>query len=355
MGTLYSNLKFLSFQNHLEAIRECRVLAPVHIRIKPTNHCNHDCWYCAYHVDNLQLGEEMDQRDAIPETKMLEIIDDIVEIGVRAVTFSGGGEPLIYKPLIECVRRLAAGGVKVAALTNGSNLKGEMADVLAEHGTWLRVSLDGWDEASYSHARGVPEGTFGKLLEKMRAFTRRDTRCVLGASFIIDKHNYGHVAAICRTLRDVGVNHVKLSGVVVGNSVEENSQYHAAIRDEVTRQVEQARKLEDDDFSVVDHYHELEGRVFDKLYSFCPFLQFQPVIAADRRVYTCHDKAYNQEGLLGAIEERSFRDFWFSEENRERIYSFDPSHSCHHHCTVHGKNLAILEYLALDPDHTPFV
>lgn len=355
MSALYSDLKFLGFQEHLEAIRERRVLAPVHIRIKPTNHCNHDCWYCAYHVDNLQLGEGMDLRDAIPEAKMLEIIDDIVEMGVRAVTFSGGGEPLIYKPLPECIRRLAAGGVKVAALTNGSNLKGEMADVFAEYGTWIRVSLDGWDEASYSHARGVPEGTFGKLLENMRAFATRDTSCVLGTSFNIDQHNHGHVADICRTLRDVGVNHVKLSGVVVGNNVAENNQYHAKIRDEVTRQIEEARKLEDDDFSVIDLYHELEDRVFEKSYHFCPFLQFRPVIAADQMVYTCQDKAYNQEGLLGSIKERGFRDYWFSEENRDRLYSFDPSRSCHHHCTVHSKNLAILEYLALDPDHTPFV
>ncbi|MEO5344109.1 MAG: radical SAM protein [Gammaproteobacteria bacterium SHHR-1] len=355
MSTLYSNLKFLSYSEHLEAIRERRVLAPVHIRIKPTNRCNHDCWYCAYHVDNLQLGEEMDQRDTIPEAKMLEIIDDIVEMGVRAVTFSGGGEPLIYKPLPECVERLAAGGVKVAALTNGSNLKGRVAEVFAEHGTWLRVSLDGWDEASYSHARGVPEGTFGKLLDNLRAFVHLGSRCVLGASYIIDQHNHAHVADACRILRDVGLNHVKLSGVVVGNGVDENNRYHAEIRDQVERQIELARELENDDFTVVDHYHELAGRVFEKSYDFCPFLQFQPVIAADCRVYTCHDKAYNQEGLLGSIEERSFRDFWFSEENHERIYSFNPSRSCHHHCTVHSKNLAILEYLALDPEHIPFV
>ena len=41
----------------------------------------------------------MDLRDRMPEAKMIELVDDIVAMGVEAVTFLGGGKPLIYKPL----------------------------------------------------------------------------------------------------------------------------------------------------------------------------------------------------------------------------------------------------------------
>ena len=34
-------------------------------------------------------------RDFIPKAKMMEIIDDLVDMGVKAVTFSGGGDPFI--------------------------------------------------------------------------------------------------------------------------------------------------------------------------------------------------------------------------------------------------------------------
>jgi 2-iminoacetate synthase ThiH len=57
-----------------------RILPPLHIRIKPTNVCNHNCGYCAYRVDNLQLGKDMVTKNQIPREKMLEIIDDIVEM-----------------------------------------------------------------------------------------------------------------------------------------------------------------------------------------------------------------------------------------------------------------------------------
>ena len=99
MKNVYSDLKFMNYGNTLSALRSREIVPPVHIRIKPTNICNHDCWYCAYHVSDVQLGGEMGARDVMPFEKLNEIADDIIEMGVAAVTFSGGGEPLLYKRL----------------------------------------------------------------------------------------------------------------------------------------------------------------------------------------------------------------------------------------------------------------
>lgn len=354
MSRLYSNLKFLRYADHVEAFRQQQVAAPVHMRIKPMNHCNHDCWYCAYRVGNLQLGEDIDLEDSIPEVKMFEIVEDVIVMGVKAVTFSGGGEPLLYKPLPEVVKRLAQGGVRVASLTNGANLKGKVADAFAEYGTWIRISLDGWDDASYAKARGIKHGEFSRLLKNIREFTARRSKCVLGVSFIIDEDNCDHLYEVCALLKDAGVNHVKFSGVVIANSGTENNAYHARIMQRAGRQIAQAQTLADDKFDVIDHYHELEDR-FDKAYTSCPYLMFLTVIGADSMVYTCQDKAYTRSGTLGSIRDRSFKEFWFSDENRERLFSLDPSVVCGHHCVSHGKNLAILDLLTLDPDHCNFV
>lgn len=354
MATLYSHLKFLRFSAHLEALRDRRVVAPVHIRIKPTNRCNHNCWYCAYRTDDLKLGEDMDEGDQIPEAKMFEIVDDVLAMGVKAVTFSGGGEPLLYKPLPDVIERLAAGGVKVAALSNGANLKGRMAEAFAAHATWLRVSMDAWDDASYVKSRGAKDGDFTRLITNIRDFTRRDTNCVLGISFIVGKDNHHRIAEVAAVLKDSGVNHVKVSGAVVDNDVAGNNAYHAVIKDEVARQIAAAKRLEDASFTVLNHYHDLEDR-FEKSYTSCPFLQFLTVIGADCTVYTCQDKAYTVPGKLGSIKQRSFREFWFSDENRQRLFGFDPSVSCRHHCVTHAKNLAIQEFLTIDPDHGMFV
>jgi len=79
------------------------------------------------------------------------------------------------------------------------------------------------------------------------------------------------------------------------------------------------------------------------------------IIGADLAVYTCQDKAYTPDGMLGSIRERRFRDFWLSEENARSLAAIDPSIACRHHCVASAKNERMNEYLALDPDHVMFV
>jgi MoaA/NifB/PqqE/SkfB family radical SAM enzyme len=354
MATYYSSLKFLQFKDHLQGLDLGRIVAPIHIRVKPTNHCNHNCWYCAYRTDDLALGGEMTEQDNIPADRMLVLADEFVAMGVKAVTFSGGGEPLLYKPLPEVIEVLAKGGIRVAALTNGSNLKGRVADAFARHGTWVRVSLDAWDDASYVKSRGAKPHDFSRLMENIQAFTSRDTRCVLGVSFVVGHDNHRHIAKVCSLLKDVGVNHVKVSGVVVNNDAAGNNTYHDEIKTEVARQISLAQSLADTSFTLLNHYHDLEDR-FEKHYHSCPFLQFLTVIGADQCVYTCQDKAYTESGRMGSIANRSFKELWFSKENQHFLKSFDPSVKCGHHCVSHAKNLAIHEYLSLDKEHALFV
>lgn len=362
MGRLYSDLKLLRQTGRLEALLEDRAFAPAHVRIKPINRCNHDCWYCAYRADTLSLGGEMDQSDRLPTDKLFEIADDIVGMGVKAVTFSGGGEPLLYKELPEVVERLRRGGVRVATLTNGSNLRGRMADAFAEHGTWVRISLDAWDDASYAEARGVANGAFSRLMDNIADFVARDTDCVLGVSLIVGEANHGHVADVCATLASLGVDHVKISGAVISNDRAENNAYHRRFAHAVTAQIVQAREMVAGvkggrggrGTTIVDHYHET-NETFERGYRSCPFARFLTVIGADGGVYLCQDKAYTTQGRLGSLDGRRFRDFWFDPETQERLRGFDPSESCRHHCVAHGKNIALHEILATDPEHALFV
>lgn len=166
--------------------------------------------------------------------------------------------------------------------------------------------------------------------------------------------NHQRIAEVCGLLKDCGVNHVKVSAAVVGNDAADNNAYHRSIKEEVARQIGMAQLLADSGFSILNHYHDLEER-FEKHYHRCAFLQFLTVIGADQNVYTCQDKAYTESGRMGSLVDRTFREFWFSEENRRFLNSFDPALQCRHHCVTHPKNLAIHEYLSLDQEHSHFV
>ncbi len=355
MGALYSRMKIFHYKEHLNSISqsESKIVPPLQIRIKPTNVCAHDCWYCAYRVENLQLGKDMVIRDFIPLPKMMEIIDDVAEIGVKSVTFSGGGDPFHYKFLLETVKKLSQSPVKFASLTHGARLSGEIAEVFSQHGSWLRISMDGWDSESYAKYRGVTPKEFGTVMNNMENFKKLNGPCYLGVMMNVDNKNHTHIYDMVQKVKNLGVNSIKISPIIVSNDGVENNAYHRSLLPEVKDQVQRAiQDFQSKDFEIFDSYHLLEEK-FDKEYSWCPYIQITPVIGADCNVYSCHDKAYNlQEGLLGSIKEQRFRDFWMT--NKEKFFKINPSKHCNHHCVVNSNNKLILDYLSVDKNHLEF-
>ncbi len=356
MGLLYTRMKIFHFREKLDSLPRGSgtILPPLNVRIKPTNACNHNCWYCAYRAKNLQLGQDMDLKDSIPREKMVEIVDDLAEMGVRAVTFSGGGEPFCYPHLPETAERLAERKVKFASLTNGARLKGRVAEIFARHATWIRISMDGWDDASYTAYRGCADGEFTRIVSNMEKFKKIGGPCYLGVCIVVDTRNCDHLYALISRLREIGVDSVKVSPCIVSNSGTENNEYHRPIAASVKEETARARAaFAGRGFEIFDSYHaQLDS--FAKAYRWCPSLQITPVIGADLNVYPCHDKAYNlREGLLGSIRDMRFKDFWFSDKST--FYCIDPSTACNHHCVVDSSNRQIIEYLESDPGHLEFV
>ncbi|MEW6104605.1 MAG: radical SAM protein, partial [bacterium] len=342
MGNLYTKMKIFHFKEKIDSLPSFvdKIMPPIHIRIKPTNVCNHNCYYCAYRVENLQLGKDMNKRDYIPYEKMEKIIDDIVDMEVKAITFSGGGEPFCYPYLLESIKKLSQSPVKFAALTNGSKIKGELAEIFAHYGTWIRVSMDGWDNKSYAYYRKVGKDEFTKVMNNMKDFKKLEGRCFLGVSIMVDKINKSHIYEFIKKLKDIGVDSIKVSPCIVSNDRVENNIYHQPFFEDVKEQVKKAiSDFSDDAFQINDAYHELD-ETFTKDYIWCPYLQVLPVIGADCNIYPCQDKAYNlEEGLIGSIKDCRFKDFWLKDKNK--FFKINPSLHCNHHCVANAKNKLI--------------
>ncbi len=374
MDRLYSRTKVFHFPEKLRAQAEGRHTAPLAVRIKPTNRCNHACGYCCFRTDGLPMSGGMDARDEIPADVMRGIVEDIVAMGVRAVTFSGGGEPLLYRPLAEAVARLSEAGVRVGVLTNGSRLEGAVARVLAGHATWVRVSMDAATADTYAAVRGVNPREFARVRRNIERFAALAAgRCEVGVNWVATRDNHTETGPFLALMKGLGVAHVKVSEAVVGTTFEANRDsvrpWHRAVRDAVR---EARVALEDEGFRVVDRLldPDLPGAGgYDKPYSWCPFASWLTVIGADLCLYSCQDKAYTASGRLARLAGRSFREAWFSDETRARLDAVAPAppaspgsptrivpcRDCRHHCVAHDKNLLLLDYLGADPDHLPFV
>lgn len=356
MGLLYTNMKVFHYHDKIDSLSEDYrdILPPIHIRLKPTNVCNHNCRYCAYRADNLQLGRDMVLHDHIPEKKMMEILADMVEIGVKAVTFSGGGEPFCYPHLLKAVKRLVDSEIRFASLTNGAGLTGEIAELFAHYATWIRISMDGWDDESYVRYRKVGMGEFTKIMGNIEALKKMGGKCYVGVSLIVDADNASHVYDAVKNIKNAGADSIKISPCIVSNAGAENDRYHKEFFNSVREQVQSAiSNLAGKDFEIFDAYHKLDEK-FLKDYDWCPMLQILCVIGADQNVYSCQDKAYNlEEGMIGSIKDIRLKDFWFN--GKSKFFKINPSKVCSHHCVANAKNRSILEYLKTDKEHMVFV
>ena len=349
MSNKYSSLKVLHYKDKLKSLPLSvnSIEAPLHVRLKPTNACNHRCRYCAYLEEDMQLGQNMNIHDSIPHAKMNEIIDDLIDMGVNAVTFSGGGEPLVYPYIVETMHKLADSPIKFALLTNGALLSGEKAEILSQSATWVRISMDGWDDDSYKRYRNAGDGEYTKVMNNIKNFINLEGNCLLGVSLIIDTENCYNIYKTLKKYKEIGVSTVKASACIVGNSGDETNMFHAKTFKKTKEEIQRAIvDLQDDSFEIFDAYHEMNDK-FSMDYSWCPYLQIVPVIAADQNVYSCHDKAYNLDsGVIGNIKDQSFKNLWMN--GKEKFFKINPSCDCKHHCAVNNHNKLILDYLNVD-------
>jgi wyosine [tRNA(Phe)-imidazoG37] synthetase (radical SAM superfamily) len=355
MSEVYSQLKMFHFSDRLRSLEQGKIPFPVHVRVKPTNVCNHNCWFCAYRKDNLELGENMKVRDTLPVEKMRELVEDFSVMKVKAVTLSGGGEPLIYSHVEEFLERLHMAGIKIGILTNGSRLSGDLAERISQWVTWVRISMDGWDGVSYARSRSTSEKEFDRIFANISAFLERRGPCLLSVSYIVDAENVFRLYEVCARLKNAGVSVVKLSPVIVDTDRERQNQYHDVIRATAREQIEKIREnLCGPGFKIADHYHR-ENESFQKNYHSCHFAKLLTVVGADQNIYSCQDKAYTDGGYLGSWKERRFIEAWSSSEVQDRLRGIDPNRHCRHHCVAHRKNLILEDYLSSDPGHIDFI
>lgn len=353
----YSNLKIFHHADALDAIARGEQRAPFYVRLKPTNVCNHHCAYCTYGSGGTQQRTEnrdaIDHRDSIPWPKLQEILADLGAMGVKALTFSGGGEPLCYPEITEAANFARAQGLELSLISNGQLLDGVRAEAFRK-AKWVRISFDSPIKETYCRLRSLPGSAFLRVTQNIEQFAKtKDKDCVLGVNFVVSKANAGEVYEAARLLRELGCDNVKFAAVV-----ENTPAYHADIKDSVIEQIHRAQAdFAKDGFAIINNY---ENDWMDKNFQTQPFdvcytCRLVTVIAADQRVYFCHTRAYDSDAIVGDLHEESFRDLWFSEKTKKRLESLQPRKDCKNFCVYQQRNELIAAYFDVDMRHVNFI
>lgn len=357
MADSYSNLKIFYHREALEKIAEGCIPAPIYIRLKPTNICNHHCAYCTYGSGNTYEKTEnrdvINHSDMIPWDKMKEIIQDMGTMGVKAVTLSGGGEPLTYPFIRETLDGLIENGLELSLISNGQMLEGDIAERLY-HSKWVRISFDSPIESEYMKLRGVSAESFRRVVHNIEEFAaKKDESCILGINYVISRDNSHSVYEAAKMMCDMGVNNIKFAAVI-----KNEPDYHNAIKDTVISQIRRAKQdFESDRFRIINNYEkDCEIKQFTgQNFSTCYTCRLVTVIAADQCVYLCHTRAYDSQAVVGDLHKQSFQELWNSEASVAKLKSLKPKTECQNFCVYEERNKLIEAYYDVNRNHINFI
>lgn len=152
------------------------------IVLRPTVHCNQDCWFCSANETSKNLEEN--------PARMLRRIARVARTGITQVTFSGG-EPALSKHLVQYVAAARKVGIpRIELVTNAALLdRRERADALVEAGvTNVFVSLHAFNE-SQSQLETRKAGDHARTVQALHHFARHPG-VRLDVNHVISAHNY---------------------------------------------------------------------------------------------------------------------------------------------------------------------
>lgn len=157
--------------------------SPISIEIHPSNMCNSNCSFCAYKGCN--------KGELLPSIEFDRITKQIINLKtVQSVVFSGGGEPTINKSLPDSIDMLIQNGIDVGLMTNGVHV-GERLLSSLKACSWVRISLNGYDEESYCRITNLPPNSFQKTcnnIKKIVNLKKFNPNLVVGVSCVIDSN-----------------------------------------------------------------------------------------------------------------------------------------------------------------------
>ena len=295
-------------------ILEGRMPAPRTAIVYPTYVCNQNCLWCEYADDNANLCNIM------PGSDLHKLIFDLRELGVRGVEFCGGGEPTLHPALAGLIREMKSDGVGVGLLTNGTRLKGDLAEALADCASYVRIGFDSANEDTFNRVKRpkAADASFGAVCENVRGMiglrNARGGRGLISMKVMLSSDNYTEVEGCVELARELGVDSIQFKAARV---CETELQPHEAefVRNELAR----LRALHPQ-LPIVGGVTKLN------MTRQCWLMPIQIMVDTLGDVFLCCYYRHRREThAFGNVFQEPLRDIWYGERHWEAIRAIKPA------------------------------
>lgn len=191
--------KILYFLKEVDRIMEGIYQMPVSFEIDASNYCQNDCGFCmfAFHLKK--------NRVHLPMSLYYKALLSFRRIGVKSITFTGGGEPLMNPNIVKMIGMALSENMRVGLVTNGLLLP-DIYDI-APRLEFIRVSIDSATRDTYRKVKGRDH--FNEVCDNIRGITKHGEGTV-GISFVVTEDNKHEVDKFHALASDLDVEYAQI-------------------------------------------------------------------------------------------------------------------------------------------------
>lgn len=285
---------------------------PIYIEIGPYGGCNHRCIFCAYNYTKY--------KPISLDTEVLKTrINNMAELGIKAIMYSGEGEPLLHKDISSIINYTKRRGIDVAVTTNGVMLTKEFSEKSLDSISWIKVSVDAGKPETYAKIHGSSNKDFFKVLNNLETAIkiRSDNlyNCTVGAQALLLPENANELHLLASHLKETGVDYFVVKPFT-DHPYREGNIGDLRYNELLYKVKENLSYLESEDFKIIVRSGAFERLKEKREYKKCYSLDFWCFIDASGDVYACSNFLKNKRYVYGNIIKESFEEIW---NNRKKI------------------------------------
>jgi radical SAM protein with 4Fe4S-binding SPASM domain len=323
---------------------------PLYMAISPTTCCNLKCIFCAYSYlpeKTVFLKKEI----------MHKILKEFRQLGVRAVFYSGEGEPLMNKGLPQMIIDTYKNSLDAALNTNGILFTKDIAEDVLDKLTFIRFSVNAGTVENYQKIHGCPAKTFDTVINNIREAVKikkkKKANTTIGVQCLFLKENADTILDLAKLLKEIQADYLAIKPFLKHPRSNFDGELDIGEREELIRQLE---ALSTKGFQVVVRRNAFQ-RYHSRTYKHCLSLPFMAEIDASGDVYPCGPYLGHKEFVYGNIYKNSFKEIWESKRCRD-IINFVSTKLCVSKCMPNCRNDAVNRFLwqlKNPPDHVNFI
>lgn len=205
--------KSFAHLDRLAAWKDGGTPGPVTVEWDLSNVCSLGCQFCHFaHTHVAGPWAQLRQKPAtysdtgrMADVALVErALVEMAMLDVKAIVWSGGGEPTLHPAFADLVNYTAELGLQQGIYTLGGHVTDDIA-AAARHLSWAVVSLDCADADTYAAEKHVPASRFFDACQGVQKLAAQAP--VVGVSFLLHAGNWRQTADMLSLARSLGATY----------------------------------------------------------------------------------------------------------------------------------------------------